>query len=138
MKKLFLLLFVIPLISFNTISNDFTIVGKWKGEDKGDIGHLILEKEGYATFTSNGEKMGGKEFIMKGKKAQMTYVLNKETQPMEIDFVITLLESGDTESLFGIIQFENKDKIRLGIGFGGTERPKAFDDKNSIYFERVK
>ncbi|RAJ13450.1 hypothetical protein [Olleya aquimaris] len=138
MKKLLLLVFILPLMSFNLLNTDFNIVGTWKGYDNGDIGYAIFDKEGYATFESNGESMGGKEFMMNDEKAQMTFILNKETQPMEIDFVITLLESGETQSLLGIIQFENKDKLRLGVGFDGGDRPLDFDEENSIYFERVK
>jgi uncharacterized protein (TIGR03067 family) len=138
MKKLLLLLFILPLFSFNPTTSDVDIFGRWTGEDKGDIGSLTFDKEGYAMFEFDGEVMGGREYIHSGLKAKMTYELNQETKPMEIDFIITFLESGESERLLGIIEMEGSDKLHLALGFGQTERPDTFTDDNSIYFSRDK
>lgn len=138
MKKLLLLLFLLPLISFNTLDSDFKIVGKWKGEDKGDIGYLILDKEGYATFEFNGLNMGGKEYEQDGIKAKMEYALNQDTKPMQLDFIITVLETGEINKMQGIVEFEGKDRMHLSLAFGEQKRPTDFSGSNSIYFNRVK
>lgn len=138
MKKLLLVLFVLPLMSFHSIDTEISIIGKWKGEDKGDIGFVSFDDEGYVIFETGGQTMGGKEFIMSGTKAKMTYKLNRETKPMELDLIITMLESNESRSMYGIVEFENEDKMHLAVGFGGTTRPTEFDDINSIYFFREK
>ena len=70
MKKL-LLLFIITLslASFkNTSEPDFSIVGKWEGQDNNEVGYLTFQKDSYAYFEINGQIIGGKEFEMEGKK----------------------------------------------------------------------
>ncbi len=136
MKKLILLLFTIPFLAFHSVDTEISIIGKWKGEDKGDIGFVHFDKEGYALFETGDQKIGGKEFIMKGQKAKMTYKLNTSTKPMELDFIITILETNESNKIFGIVEFENENKMHLAVGFGGSARPTEFDNDNSIYFFR--
>ncbi|MDG5492703.1 hypothetical protein [Psychroserpens sp. SPM9] len=136
MKKLVVLFVIIPLLSFQSVETEISIIGKWKGEDKGDIGYVSFDEEGYALFESNGQKMGGKEFFMKGQKAKLTYKLNRKVTPIELDLIITILESGESQSLLGILEFETNDKMHLAIGFDGSARPTEFTDSNSIYFFR--
>ena len=135
MKKLVLLLFVLPLLAFHS-DTEISIIGKWKGEDKGEIGYIDFDKEGYVTFFTQDQIMGGREFTMQGKKAKMTYALNRETNPIELDLIMTILETNETNKLLGIVEFETKDKMHLAIGFGDSARPTEFNDDNSIYFTR--
>ncbi|SDS00778.1 uncharacterized domain TIGR03067 protein [Formosa sp. Hel1_31_208] len=136
MKKFLILLCILPLLSFNPSISEISIFGTWKGEDKGDIGFVTFEKDGYAFFEADGEKMGGREFMLEGEKAKMMYRLNTETNPIELDFEITFIETEDTRTLLGILNFITEDKMTFAIGFGGSERPTEFNDENSIIFER--
>ncbi|WP_299337101.1 hypothetical protein [uncultured Psychroserpens sp.] len=136
MKKLVLLLCIVPLFAFHSVETEHSIIGKWKGEDKGDIGFVLFDSEGYAMFETGDQKIGGKEYNTQGKKAKMTYVLNRETKPMELDFIVTILETNQSNRILGIVEFENENKMHMAIGFGGSERPTEFDKNNSIYFFR--
>ncbi|WP_417785168.1 hypothetical protein [Tenacibaculum sp.] len=96
MKKIFILLILIPLLSFNSSVDSINLIGKWAGEDKGQIGFIPFDKEGYVTFEIDGLVIGGKEFVMKGgEKGKMTYELNLEKKPIEIDLTLTKLESNE-------------------------------------------
>ena len=137
MKKVFIILLIIPFLTAFTLTKtkeDF--IGKWTGEDKGDIGSIIFDKEGYATFMMGDQVFGGKEFIMSGKKGNMTYSINTETTPIQIDFVVEKIESGEEKRLLGIVKFINDNSIKLALSFNSAEgRPKSFDE--SIILNRV-
>ena len=137
MKKL-LLLFIIPFFAFQSNQTEVSIIGKWKGEEKGDIGFVSFDKEGYTIFETGDQKMGGKEFTMNGKKAKMTYNVNTEVKPIALDLIITILENNESKSMLGIIEFEGEDKMHMALGFDGSSRPTEFNDDNSIYFFREK
>lgn len=54
MKHVLVLLFIIPLLAFNSNTAAVDIIGKWTGDDQGEIGAIIFEKEGYAFFEIQG------------------------------------------------------------------------------------
>ena len=101
MKYLFTF-FIIPLVLLTTSQKE-TIVGKWIGEDQNQIGYLIFDSEGYAAFEIDGQVMGGKEFYMKGKKGKMTYTINYNTTPIEVDFTLTKIESGESKKFLALL-----------------------------------
>jgi hypothetical protein len=136
MKKLFILLIILPLLSFNSNFNPDYLIGKWAGEDKGDIGLITFDKEGYATFEINGQVIGGKEFVLDGKKGEMTYEVNVEKEPIEIDFTLTKLESNESKKILCIAKFEDENNMILTIIFS-SERPTEFNKKNSIKLKRI-
>lgn len=135
MKHL-LAFFIIPLVLLNTTSQKDTFVGKWIGEDQNEIGYLIFDNEGYAAFEINGQVMGGKEFIMNGQKGKMTYSINYGTTPIEVDFTVTKVESGESKKILGIAEFTDKDTMNFDMSFD-DERPTEFAE-NSITLKRVK
>jgi len=135
MKYLFTFFFI-PLFLLNSTSQKETFVGKWIGEDQNEIGYLIFDSEGYAAFEINGQVMGGKEFIIKGKKGKMTYTVNYNTTPIEIDLKVTKIESGESQSILAIAEFTDKDIMNFNLSFDNV-RPTEFD-KNSIILKRVK
>jgi len=137
MKKLIALLFIIPLISFDTIQEPSDFLGRWTGEDKGNIGFINFDKEGYASFEIQGQVIGGKEFLLEGKKGSMTYKVNMDTDPIEIDFTITKLETKEERKLLAIVKAIDKDSILIAMNFGGA-RPTNFDSDNAMTLKRVK
>ena len=119
--------------------NSFTtsqerIVGKWKGEDKGETGFLTLTEDGFATFQLNDQVLGGKSFEMRGMTVQMTYEVDRSQYPIAMDFVISTT-SGDEEigRMLGIIEMLGKDELHLAMNFEGNERPKDFDGDNIVF-----
>ena len=137
MKKLFILLLAVPLLSFNIKTDNSKFIGKWAGEDGQEIGYLSFDAEGYAYFEIQGQIMGGKEFVQDGQKGSMTYEINDETNPIQVDLILTLLDSGEQNKLLCIANFIDNDTMEFALGFQGI-RPIEFDEENSIILRREK
>lgn len=134
MKHL-LTLFLIPFFLLSYFNQKENIVGKWIGDDQNEVGYVIFDADGYAAFEINGKVLGGKEFTMNGKKGKMTYTINHNTTPIEIDFTLTKTESGETKNILGIAEFTGKDIMKFNMSFD-AERPSEFNE-NSIILKRV-
>ena len=137
LKKLsFALITLLLLFSF-TAPDDH--VGKWKGQDKGDIGYLTLTTDGYAVFEFNGQTLGGKSYDHNGTKAAMKYTINSGTSPKAIDFMIIDNSSKrELGRLKGIIKMKSRDEMQMALRFGGAAgRPTDFSE-DAIVFRRVK
>ncbi|PQJ32369.1 hypothetical protein BST92_10715 [Nonlabens arenilitoris] len=126
------------LTSFTALVGDSPHVGRWKGEDKGDMGFLELTSDGYATFEFEGQKMGGQSYVSDGVELAMTYKIDKKQSPAHIDFIM-IDKSTDAERgrLKGIIEMKSHDQMHLAIGFGGGSRPTDFT-VDALLFSRVK
>ena len=135
MKHLFTL-FIIPLLLLNTTTKKEDFLGKWLGEDQSEIGYIVFNSEGYASFEIEGEVIGGKEFYMNGKKGKMTYTINDKTNPIQIDFTLTKTESGESKKALAIAEFTDKNTLKFDISFD-TNRPSSFSE-NSVILKRVK
>lgn len=135
MKKLLILLLTIPLLSFIT-DNKSKFVGKWIAVDHGDTMYIIFEKEGYVTLKMGGEVIGGKAFDLEGKKSKMTYSINDKTNPIQVDFIITELESNRKEYLPCLAKFIDDNTLKFAMGFEDEIRPTKFDADNSVLLKR--
>jgi hypothetical protein len=125
-------------LEFNYIENDKAkFIGKWIGEDEKEIGYLNFDLEGYAYFEVQGQIMGGKEFVQNGKKGNMTYEINSESNPIQVDLIATMLESGKQKKLLCIAKFIDNDTMEFAINFE-EKRPTEFNSENSIIFKREK
>ncbi|WP_461303576.1 hypothetical protein [Aureisphaera sp.] len=135
MKNLFLTLLLLPLVSF-TANIQYDLIGEWEGEDQGEIGLIVFQKNGFAYFEVAGQRYGGEEFELDGKKGSMKYKINSNVDPVEVDFVVTKHETKEQRSLLGILKFTDEDSMTLAIGFNGP-RPTGFDSENSIRLNRI-
>lgn len=133
MKKLLLLLVVIPLLSFTTKQDQFS--GRWVGDDQGKIGYINFEEGGFASFEIQGQIYGGKEFEMKGEKAKFMYEVNQDTDPTQVDFIMTIIESGEQKSLLCIANIIDTNTMQLALNFNNV-RPTSFDTDETILFKR--
>ena len=125
-------------LEFDYIENDKAkFIGNWIGEDEKEIGYLNFDSEGYAYFKVQGQIMGGKEFVQNGKKGNMNYEINSETNPIQVDLIATMLESGKQKKLLCIAKFIDNDTMEFAINFE-EKRPTEFDSENSIIFKREK
>ena len=131
-----LTLFLISFLLILPQHQKIHIVGRWSGEDQNEIGSIIFEEDGYAAFEIQGQILGGKEFYMSGEKGKMTYSINYETTPIEVDFTLTKVESGESKQILAILEFENDNTLNFNLSFDGP-RPSEFDD-NSIVLTRSK
>lgn len=136
MKKLFFLLLLVPLLSFNSGEGKINIVGKWKGEDKKEIGYMIFDSDGYASIEMGEQTVGGKEFVLNGKKGSMTYSINLDTVPVNIDLIITQLETKKQMKMLYIAKYLDEKTMILASNFN-SERPIEFNSDNSIKMHRV-
>jgi hypothetical protein len=136
MKKILILLITIPLLSLNTINNN-KFIGKWIGESKGEIGYISFDKEGYAVFEIQGQIFGGKEFVLNGKKGMMTYKINNKVNPIEIDLIVTKIESKEEMKLLCIANFKNENEMEFAINFE-NKRPVDFNTEDSMILKREK
>ena len=137
MKRILLLLLVLPLLSMKMENDKSKFFGKWVGEDNNEIGYLNFQSDGYAFFEIQGQVFGGKEFIFEGKKGKMTYEVHEETDPVQIDFIITKLESGQQTTLLCIAKFIDDDTMKFAISYDNL-RLTEFDTENTIIFKREK
>lgn len=132
MKK-YILLLLIPFFSFTSKHANFDIIGKWKGKDKGEIAYLIFDNEGYFTMEVNGERMGGKNFTMRGKKAKAKYNYRSTKKPIEIDIIISDIQNKLIKKINFIVEFKDKNTMKLTI----PSISKEVIDEKSIQFTRV-
>lgn len=137
MKKLLLLLLLIPLTSFTVLQEPDDFIGRWKGKDKENIRFMNFDKEGYASFETKGQIIGGKEFLLDGKKGSMTYEINTDKDPIEIDFTITKLKTNEQKKILAIVKFQDNNNILIALEFD-TLRPTEFNKENAITLKRVK
>jgi len=133
MKKLTISLlsfFITITISAQSIASQ-SLVGKWKGEDGGEVGIIHFDKEGYVSFTIGEEMVGGKNYEAEGMVFDMYYETDDSSVPNKIDFVIKM-DDGETEvaRMLGIYALVDKKTLVIHMKFDGTERPDILD-KNS-------
>jgi hypothetical protein len=115
------------------------LVGTWQGDDGAQIGAIIFDADGYCTFMVGGQTMGGKEFEIDGNKGSMSYAIDYKMDPIAVTITITRFESktvdGDSTNIYGLLQFIDKDNIRLALG-NPEEKVTEFTPLNSIQLVR--
>ena len=135
MKKILILLLIIPLLSFLPINHKDKFVGKWKADDGREVGFLNFESSGIAFIEVNGQVLGGKEFNMNGKIMTITYEANFEANPITLDIIVTRIENGEQKKMLCIADFINDNTMRFAINLE-EKRPTNFSDKNTVIFKR--
>ena len=138
MKKIILLILITcALTSFQNYEIDeFSLIGKWKGEADNEVGYIVFQEDGYAYLEFQGQIIGGKEFVIKGEKGSMYYEVDYDKTPITVDLIVKKIESGKTKKLLFIAQIVSENQIKMQLDFSGV-RPTEFDDANSLIFNRV-
>jgi len=138
--RLIAFLIVTSFLTASFTSPKATLVGRWRDIDKSQSGFMTFDQEGYVTLETNGEVVGGKNFVVDGVTANMRYETREDTDPMEIDFIVTMTEK-ETEigRVRGIYKFLSKRKLMININFDGPDRPVIFDpdDPNQVTLSRL-
>lgn len=135
MKKLNLLIVLVPFFAFSHQSNSKTFVGNGLERIKMVLA-VIFDKEGDAAFDIGEQTIGGKDFVMNDKRDEMTYRINMHTEPIQIDFTLIKLDSGEQKILFAIAEFIDADAINFAVSFDDM-RPASFN-VDAITLTRVK
>ena len=133
MKKIILLLLVaLPLASFQTpATKKFNFVGTFSGFDGTQTMALIFDAEGYAAFKSGDEVLGGKVFEMNGEQGSMTYIVDQETDPVQIDLVLTKIKTGESKKVLAIAKPIDDDSFDFALTFSDV-RPKDFSEEPTV------
>ncbi|WP_430967045.1 hypothetical protein [Spongiimicrobium sp. 2-473A-2-J] len=111
------------------------IIGEWEGSNPNNLNYIRFDENGYIIFTLNGQEIGGKEFEKDGEMANTEYEINSKTNPMEIDIIITDLNTHEVARLLGIIEVIDENNIYFSLGSEGL-RPKEFLERNSSHLMR--
>ncbi len=118
-----------------------TLIGKWQGEDDGQVGIITFDKGGYVSFSVDGEVVGGKKYEVEGIVMNMQYETDDSVTPHTIDFVFKLKE-GNTEisRMLGLYQLVDEKTLILNMNFNATERPVILDEtsKDQIMLKKVR
>ncbi len=139
MKKIILLIICFStLSSFIPVEDKFDIVGEWKGEKDGDVGAFVFQEDGYALIEAEGKKMGGKNFTEDGMTGSVTYTVNYESKPIEVDIIFTITTPTQIErKLLAIVEIIDNNTINLALNVDGKPiRPIEFTEENSIVLSR--
>lgn len=140
-KYLVLVLVALTFCSFtlNKIAADFNFVGKWKSDDKTEKNSgFIFETDGSAFMFKDSQKMGGKNFDINGVKGSMKYVVNKDTNPMKLDIIVTIKkEKVETKKMLMLVKIIDSNTISIAAGDNENLRPTAFTKANTVNFKRV-
>ena len=141
MNKLILTLIIcFSSISINNCDNktEFSIVGKWEWDAYSSSGSFIFRENGKVIIESEGEVLGGNEFIRKDREFNLEYKVDYEKTPMTLDLIFTDLKTKNQLIKPGIMDIVDNNIIIIAIGSKGI-RPKEiseFDDR--IVLERIK
>lgn len=127
---------LIPIFSFAQKMEQKDFIGKWSGQDKGDIGFITFVEDGFAFIEIGGQVMGGEKFTTKGEEASLTYHINTEENPITVDFVLTNLVSKKERRLYCIAKYLGPNSMLFAMNFVDL-RPEDFTDKNSIILTKV-
>lgn len=122
-----LLLFIAFLLTSSSVHSQ-SLVGSWKGEDDGEVGVITFDKNGYVSFTINGESIGGKGYKAEGMVFDMVYETDDASVPHHMDFVIKMDDGSlEVSRMQGIYSFVDDKTLIINMKFDGSERPQAFD-----------
>jgi hypothetical protein len=125
---LFLLVLSLPAAT----SKSSPLVGKWRGEDGGEVGFITFDHKGYVTFSIRDQEIGGKEYLSDGVVYDMIFETDESKTPYAIDFIIrTHNDLEEIARMPGIYKLVDKETLVINMKFDGSERPKVFDDSSN-------
>lgn len=131
--------FALTITSFTTKTP--TLIGKWQGEDEGQVGIITFEKGGYVSFNVDGEVVGGKKYAVEGIVMDVYYETDDSVTPHTIDFIFKFHEGQmEISRMLGIYQLVDENTLILNMKFDGQERPVILDEnsKDQITLKKVR
>ncbi|MCS3531597.1 hypothetical protein [Chryseobacterium sp. JUb7] len=132
--KIFFLFVLILNLDVSAQEVELDLIGNWNLTDFwSNESKTIFTKDGYISMTINGEKIDGKNFIIRGgpndgEKGEMKYTINTKISPIQID-IIALKDNIEKGRILGIIIPVNHTKMLMVLSFDG-KRPEAINDEN--------
>ncbi|AXT19774.1 hypothetical protein D7030_01285 [Flavobacteriaceae bacterium AU392] len=123
------------LISLNCISQSNDFIGKWAVDGLGSDGIISFDKEKNVILYLEGQTLGGDDYQIEGKKASFTYEINYKTNPIQLDFIYTLLETGEQYRILFLAKFTGKNDLLLATSSNNV-RPIEFKTENTMILKR--
>ena len=121
-------------------STDPRITGVWNGTSLGDAEdvEIIFEDNNVITIISGGDVMGGENFEIKDIPAGLSYELNMDVVPHQIDIVFTMFNV-EFSRIKGIFEFSGKNEIMMLLSDDPeADRPKGFISKSGTETFKLK
>jgi len=130
-KSILITIVLFSYVPAGIIQTDNKLVGEWNGTDYwNNKSDLIFTTEKNVSLTINGQKIGGKDFEVKGVKAELKYELDKSKNPIWIDLIAIETESKTEKGrILGVLKFIDDNNAEILLNFNG-ERFENFDKEN--------
>ncbi|RCU42182.1 hypothetical protein EIZ47_09495 [Chryseobacterium lacus] len=128
------LFFAIFSLNIYSQETEYNIIGNWISSDFwSNESKTTFSKDGYISMTINGEQIDGRNFIIHGgpndgQKAEMKYLINTKTNPIQID-IIALKDNVEKGRILGIIIPVHHTRFLMLLNFEG-KRPETMNDEN--------
>ncbi len=141
MKNVLALLFVFLFSSFSSLAQNIGHIGTWIFVDDGQTIEVELDQDGYITFRSEDEVLGGKPHIdEEGTMVWTTFRVDYSTSPHTIVIINHMKEDDFVDSFEAPGLFEILDggkKLKLMINFDDEIYPTEFNEEDTIVATRV-
>lgn len=134
MKKLLFLL-LIPFLCSMAEQDDAKFIGRWTSSGTSNVASVEFLSDGYASFVINGQEKGGKNTNNGGRQTSLVYEINRNADPIEVDFILTDIETGIQKRMLCIARFIDDDTMEMVFNFQNN-RPKKFKKKETAVFVR--
>lgn len=137
MKKIVFLLICLSLVSFSSKKNntDFNFIGVWQDAKVIKKGELTFNEDKTASLKVGDKTIGGKDYYLKGQKANVTYTIDTSTNPINIDLLMHVEGYVITRKITFIAEIIDKNTFKIASNFN-DHRPESFTKENSIKLKR--
>ena len=141
MKTLFSLLVFFLFFSVHSIAQKNTLVGDWIYSDMDGELQLILDKNGYTTFVTDGEAMGGEPHEDEDGEMQWAkYRIDNSTSPKTIIITIHSEYEGEIDEydVYGLFEIQDEGQtMKMCLNFEEDGPLTEFDEEDTVIFERM-
>ncbi|MDR2235090.1 MAG: hypothetical protein LBE92_03120 [Chryseobacterium sp.] len=133
--KILAVLMLVISLGAKAQKSEFDITGTWKATDYwNNESEAVFTEDGYISMTTGGEKVDGKNFIIRGgvnngQKGELKFEINQEKNPVQID-IIALKDEQEKGRILGIIIPVHQTKFLMLLGING-KRPGRLNDDNT-------
>lgn len=107
-------------------------LGTWQGEDKGDMGQIILSSDGSAVFIHEQDTIGGNHYMINEMLVELKYTTDYTKSPYQINFYFEMADGTSVQFMKGIFHLLDPETMDLCADFEGKEFPKTFEKEDTI------
>ena len=135
----FSLSIIISLTFLHTAIAQDAHIGTWHATDDGKLGYVKFAEDGFAWFIVDDNPIGGPAFMLDSVECNLTYTINYDVNPYQVDFVVKDNDSQSVvEYLKGIFVFQiNQTQMWLCLDYSGKGRPAKFIDKDTVILDKL-